>query len=87
MACCGSRKQIPGPRLDPSVQLTATGAQQMARSQGLEAATTERIERRIQMCRSCPYRVARPVESCNRCGCVLVMKIGKAHESCPALRW
>jgi hypothetical protein len=82
--CCGGRKLKSQPAEVPN--LNVASAILLAKKAGQIAEEHSRIQKRIDLCKSCPHFNAIQ-SSCNRCGCLLVGKVGKERERCPALRW
>lgn len=83
MGCCGNRIRAVKNALPT---LNAVSAQRIAFEQGMKQEEVAKTDRRIQLCRSCVYFDSAK-ELCNRCGCMVVAKVGKAAESCPIHRW
>jgi hypothetical protein len=81
--CCGGRKTAP---LSSVPALNAASARRLALESGQAPSALELTERRIGLCRSCPY-FNPSQEACNRCGCLVAAKVGKERESCPLRRW
>ena len=81
--CCGGRKTVPLPILP---ELNVASAQLLAFQAGQSQADSVLIGKRLVSCRACPYfNVSQSL--CNRCGCLIVAKVGKERESCPIRRW
>lgn len=83
MKCCGRSGSInvPGPQIPV---LNSAAATVMAQNQFKATADNWTIERRIGVCRACPYFQK---DICNQCGCYVVAKVGVLHERCPLHRW
>jgi len=81
--CCGARKTI-----SPSVlpELNVASALMLAAKAGQPQADRMLVEKRIMFCKKCPYFNLEQ-SLCNRCGCMVVAKVGKEREFCPIRRW
>lgn len=84
MGCCGRiTKATPAPKQIPQ---TVDAALVFTQTQGKKVADQNIANRRLQVCRACPYLKSAD-NVCTRCGCLIFAKIGSAQERCPALKW
>lgn len=68
--------------LAKSIRKTASAA-----LKGLDVVSgAELVEKRISVCRTCPWFVAKG-QRCAKCGCVVPLKAYFAEEACPVGRW
>jgi ribosomal protein L32 len=84
MGCCGkqTKAEVMRPTLPQSVESSLVFAQ----SAGMKAVDLTTATKRYAICQSCPhFKVTDTV--CMRCGCLVFVKLGKAQERCPALKW
>ena len=85
MSCCGGTK-TPRPALPLIKELNATTASRLAVESGVKSADTALINKRISVCLKCTY-FSSSNKVCNLCGCLVVAKVGKHAEACPARSW
>lgn len=86
MSCCNGAKS-PKPLLaTPPTEFNSITALKLAQENGSKPAEASLVESRISSCKACPY-FDQGRKLCNRCGCLVVAKVGKAFETCPIRRW
>lgn len=86
MSCCNGYKS-PNPTYHTNInEFTPVTAAKLAQEKGHLVADQQIIKNRISLCQSCPYFNVNS-KLCNRCGCLVIAKVGKAYDSCPIQRW
>ena len=86
MGCCG-RNRFHRPRLTQQIKnitLDLANVVAYAKTNGKIKANESVIQRRINVCKTCPHL---DNVRCNVCGCFVSIKAGLEATSCPLKKW